>query len=239
MADDAVFQSATPATPPAGTRVSAEEVTTLNGGAVTAQLVQRIIHALRTADGTAVDVTTANPLPVSDAGGTLSIDDGGGSITVDGSLTAASPPVVSQAQNSAGLTTATTAYSSGDVYGSGWTFTSMADPSGGGGRILGVSLLDKADVIGTTELVFASGSITFGTDNAAPSVSDSDAEKILHSEIIVPIDLGGAKFGSITTIDLPYICDATSLYVYAIARSAHTFFGAVTDLRLRLLYTVD
>jgi hypothetical protein len=42
------------------------------------------------ADGTATDVSTANPMPVSDAGGTLSIDDGGGKVSVDdggGSLT--------------------------------------------------------------------------------------------------------------------------------------------------------
>ncbi len=38
------------------------------------------------ADGTANDVTNANPVPVSDAGGTLSIDDGGSSITVDGTV---------------------------------------------------------------------------------------------------------------------------------------------------------
>lgn len=34
-----------------------------------------------------VDNTNVNPVPVSDAGGALSIDDGGGSITVDGPLT--------------------------------------------------------------------------------------------------------------------------------------------------------
>lgn len=33
------------------------------------------------------DVSSANPLPVGDAGGSLTIDDGGGSITVDGPLT--------------------------------------------------------------------------------------------------------------------------------------------------------
>lgn len=45
-------------------KASTEEITTLNGGAVTAQHVQRVIQAVRTADGTAVDVTAAAPLPV-------------------------------------------------------------------------------------------------------------------------------------------------------------------------------
>jgi len=94
--------------------ISTEEVSTLNGGAVTAQQVQRVIPSLRTADGTAVDLSTASPLPVDDAdtqvvlaaikallegtavvkvgdnGGSLTVDDGGSSLSVDdngGSLT--------------------------------------------------------------------------------------------------------------------------------------------------------
>lgn len=54
------------------------------GGGVKVQRV-KIQHG---ADGSATDVSTASPLPVSDAGSTLSIDDGSGSITVDGSVTA-------------------------------------------------------------------------------------------------------------------------------------------------------
>lgn len=39
-------------------------------------------------NGGAVAISTSNPLPISDAGGSLTIDDGSGSITVDGSVTA-------------------------------------------------------------------------------------------------------------------------------------------------------
>lgn len=56
MADTVVITANANSTPPAGTVVSTEEVTTLNGGAVTAQQVQRIALALRTADGAAVDL---------------------------------------------------------------------------------------------------------------------------------------------------------------------------------------
>lgn len=62
--DDVVFTASGKV--PAGTRVSAEEVTSLNGGAVTAQKLERIILSLRTADATAVDVTSVAPLPVTD-----------------------------------------------------------------------------------------------------------------------------------------------------------------------------
>lgn len=53
-----------PITAGAGTSVSTEEITTLNGGAVAAQHVQRVLPSIRSADGTAIDVTTADPLPV-------------------------------------------------------------------------------------------------------------------------------------------------------------------------------
>lgn len=64
MADNAITVADANATLAAGTVISTEEVTTLNGGAVTAQHVQRLFTAVRTADGTAVDVTAAAPLPV-------------------------------------------------------------------------------------------------------------------------------------------------------------------------------
>jgi hypothetical protein len=49
-----------PITAGSGTTISTEEVTTLNGGAVSAQHIQRVIPSVRTADGTALDVTAAN-----------------------------------------------------------------------------------------------------------------------------------------------------------------------------------
>ncbi|HYF47593.1 MAG TPA: hypothetical protein VD926_15365 [Acidimicrobiales bacterium] len=145
----------------------------------------------------------------------------------------------SQSQDSAGLTTATTSYAAGDVLGTGWTFTSMARASGGMGRIIGAALLDDGDVTVAVDLYIASGSITFGTDNAAPSVSDADAAKILNVIGISMTDLGGCRFGSASGLSVPYFCDATSLYVYAVTRAAHSFFAAVDDLHLRLFFEQD
>jgi hypothetical protein len=53
---------------------------TLDGGSVT-------ISNVTVPTSVTVNNTNAAPVPVSDAGGTLSVDDGGGSITVDGPLT--------------------------------------------------------------------------------------------------------------------------------------------------------
>jgi hypothetical protein len=74
-----------------GAVVSTEEVTTLNGGAASAQHVQRMLLAFRTADGTAVDAprgggVEADALRVTvahDSTGVLSVDDNGSSLTVD------------------------------------------------------------------------------------------------------------------------------------------------------------
>ena len=86
MADNVTLDPGT-----GGAVISTEEVTTLNGGAVSAQHVQRMLLAFRSADGTAIDaprgggveadalrVTVAN-----DSTGVLSVDDNGGSLTVD------------------------------------------------------------------------------------------------------------------------------------------------------------
>jgi hypothetical protein len=149
------------------------------------------------------------------------------------------PATETQTVASANLTTATTAYTAGDTLGDGYTFTLMAKQSGKGGRITGVKMLDKADIVSSIDLYLSSGSITFGTDNVAPSVSDSDAAKIISIIPLVYNDLGTSRLLSSGNILVPYICDATSLYVYAVTRVGHTFFGATTDLPLTLFYDRD
>lgn len=57
-----------------GTKVATDEISGVH--------VQRV-KVQTGADGTAVDVSEAAPMPVSDAGGTLSVDDGGGAVSVD------------------------------------------------------------------------------------------------------------------------------------------------------------
>lgn len=162
----------------------------------------------------------------------------GGALTVSGG--AAGVATADQAQTSSGLTTATTNYTTGDTVGAGWTFTGMATASGGHGVITGVALIDEGDVVEGLALWFFSGSVTFGTDNAAPSISDADARKHVAGPVAVPVtDLGGCRAGSIHSLRVPYTCDATSLYVYATTLSANNFFAAVGDLKLTLFYEVQ
>lgn len=147
--------------------------------------------------------------------------------------------VVTSQVNSAGLTTGATPYAAGDVLGNGWEITGAARAAGGTGVVTGAVVVDVADVVVGVDLYLASGSITFGTDNAAPTVSDADAAKLLPVIGLAAIDVGGARVLSASGIAVPYTCDATSLWVYARTREAHNQFGAVSDLKLRLFVELD
>jgi len=144
-----------------------------------------------------------------------------------------------QEQASSGLTIAATNYAANDVVGAGWTFTNMSSSASGMGRITGIRCVDKADVLTGLVFYFASASITFGTDNAAPSVSDTDTEKIIATTTLGFVDLGGVRVGMLDSVRIPYFCDATSLFVYAVTPVANNFFAAVTDLPLLLMYELD
>lgn len=147
--------------------------------------------------------------------------------------------------NSSGLTTVTTTYTSGDVLGAGWTLTGMARANGEGGYLKGISIIDRSDVMAAFRLYGFSAAVTFGTDNATPTISDADMDKFqfMIDYTGTWVDLGGARGVSIPApgpvtgygeLHVPYSCDATSLFIYATTQSANAVFAGGTDsLRLR------
>lgn len=208
------------------------------------------------ADNVTIDPGTTTPIATDDVGGvhyqrTKTTVGADGAVvgdvsgrTVDGGAGAAMfvdarPRVETQSQDSSGLTIATTSYASGDVLGAGWTFTNMVRVAGGTGRITSAVLLDDGDVIAGADLYLASAAIAFGADNAAPTVSDADAAKIVGLIGVSVVDLGSSRLAVAHGLSVPYKCDATSLFVYARALDANTFFVAVDDLHLRLFYELD
>lgn len=114
-----------------------------------------------------------------------------------------------------------------------------AKASGGTGRIIGVTLEDYSDIVTAVVLYFFQGSVTFGTDNAAPSISDADSLKFVGAIPLGTTDLGGVHVFTADSFAIPYVLDGTDLYVYATTSVAHTFFGAVGDLKLRVAVTRD
>lgn len=135
---------------------------------------------------------------------------------------------------SGGLTTATTTYTSGDTLGTLFTLANAAQTTGGSGYITGVTLVDAADVIGAVDVVFFDSSVTLASDNAAFSISDADALKVVGIvQLAGAYDIGANRVAQSTNIALPYTCSGgTSLFAGLLTRSGHTFFGAVTNLQL-------
>ena len=142
---------------------------------------------------------------------------------------------------SSGLTTATTAYVAGDQVGAQFTIAGAARESGGGGTIVGVMLIDAADIIGQYDVVFFDSSVTPASDNAAFAISDSDALKLVG---LVPLvgayDLGNNRVAQSFNLAIPYVLSgSTNLYACLICRSGHTFFGAATNLQLVVLLELN
>jgi hypothetical protein len=140
---------------------------------------------------------------------------------------------------SASLTTATTAYTDGDILGAelSWTIPSSKTDA----VILAAYITDKADVIGAVDLFLHDRAVTFGSDNGAPSISDADNLFTLpYIEFPYPKDLGGCRRAAIDSLAVPVHANASSLfYGRLVTRSGHTFFGAATDIQIGLLLSVD
>lgn len=142
-------------------------------------------------------------------------------------------------QPSGSLTTSTTAYTAGDILGSEITFTIPNSKTGC--MIMAAVLTDKADVIGAVDLYLHDTASSFGSDNAAPSVSDANNLLALPTiQFPVADDLGGARRATIDSIAIPIVpASGSNFFGTLVTRSAHTFFGAATDLQVRLLVSVD
>lgn len=146
-----------------------------------------------------------------------------------------------QAQASSGLTTSTTSYSAGDQLGAILTFTSMARVSGGTGKIRGITVVDKNKVLGAIDLFLYDQSVTLASDNAAgPGISDADALNCVGIIQMPAFTVDANNYVShLSSIVVPYKCNATSLFVAMVTRTAHSFFAAGTDIQVKLHAELD
>jgi len=140
---------------------------------------------------------------------------------------------------SSSLTTSTTAYTDGDILGAEMSFTipnSKTDAI-----IIAAVLTDKADIVGAVDLFLHDRSVTFGSDNGAPSISDADNLFALPTiEFPYPRDLGGCRRASLDSLAVPVHANASNLvYARMVTRSGHTFFGAAGDLVINMWITTD
>lgn len=144
---------------------------------------------------------------------------------------------------SAGLTTATTAYTSGDMVGTQMQFRLGANDSGTGnsvGNLVQLIVIDKAKVITVgIELWLFSTAVTQAADNAPISYSDADMQNLIG--IFPCTTIYQTALNTIAVLDAteerPVWCGANGLaYGSLVTRSANSFFGAATDLTVVLYY---
>lgn len=138
---------------------------------------------------------------------------------------------------SSGLTTVTTTYAAGDQVGALMTLSNAAAVSGGSGVITGVTLIDASDVLGAVDLVIYDSSVTLGSDNAAVSISDADALKIVAVvQLTGAYDIGENRVSQAQNLAVPYVCNGSAdLYASIIARSSISPFAAgATSLTLNV-----
>lgn len=139
---------------------------------------------------------------------------------------------------SSSLTTASTAYTDGDQLGA------IISMNVGATNIIitNAVLNDKADIIGAVDCFIWDRSVTLASDNAAgPAVSDADSLFCLGViNFPYPIDQGASRIASIDSLAIGCVANAsTTIYLSLVTRSGHTFFGAATDLQVRITYTKD
>lgn len=141
--------------------------------------------------------------------------------------------------SSAGLTTATTSYTSGDVLGSQMQFR-VGDGFGDAqGCVTELVVIDKAGVIGNVELWLFSSAVTPAADNAAVSFSDAHMQDLVA---ILPCSTAYVNAANKTVMMVPteerpvFTAAGGILYGSLVTRSGHTFFGAVTDLTVIMHY---
>ena len=122
----------------------------------------------------------------------------------------------------------TSIYASGDVLSDTQAITSAFRVSGGGGKVTQIALLDKDDQTAAgIDVVFFRSNTSLGTENAAPSISDTNAAEILGIVSVASgdwIDIGGSKLAT-KTLATPLEVQATtgtSLYVALITRGTPT-----------------
>lgn len=132
---------------------------------------------------------------------------------------------------SSGLTTAATAYTAGDVLDAEIGLTNAARASGGFGSIRGITLLDKGDVLGPVDIVISRDTMTVAANNAAWAPSDADMAKVIDILTLGSyLDVGGARFFSLSGLDIAYDCTATTLYYHLVTRTGNAVFAATTDI---------
>lgn len=130
----------------------------------------------------------------------------------------------------------TAAYASGDLLSDrvAIDLTGKGEPVSG--EVVGFTLLDKDDEGGLLDIVFLDSNVSLGTINAAPSISDTNAQQLIAPAVPVSsyTDMGGCQIAGPSFDPIPFETATGILYVAAISRDTKTYTAA-SDLRLKVM----
>lgn len=128
------------------------------------------------------------------------------------------------------FSTDTSAYASGDLVADTQEITNVFPVANVPQMLTQITLLDKADQKVALKIVFLNASQSLGTENAAPSISDANGEKVVGVIAISAddyVDLGGCAV--VTTqcaLQMKGATDATSLWVAIVNGTGTPTYGA-------------
>lgn len=129
----------------------------------------------------------------------------------------------------------TSAYTAGDELGGLQTITGAARYTGGAGRVLAVTVLDKTQAQRSAiDVLFFDRSISVAGNNNPFAPSDADMANFLGLVAIATGDYNTAWAGTptnsvatkILATPLPFVVAATSLYALAVVRGTPTYTSA-------------
>lgn len=132
----------------------------------------------------------------------------------------------------------TAAYASGDVLFDTQEVAGAARVTGGTVTLQNITIIDEDDQGVAFDFYFLNANNSLGTENAAPSISDTNARNILGYVAVATTDykdLGGVKIATIRNLGLVMkaASGATSLYVGAVNGTGTPTFTA-SGLKFKL-----
>ena len=137
------------------------------------------------------------------------------------------------------LTLDTSVYASGDVLADTQIVTACMRINGGKGIWQSLVLLDWDDQAGALDVLLLRTNVSIGTENAAVSVTDTNADEILGIVEIVAgdyVDLVGSQI--VVRENIGMVVDAATtddLYVAVISRDTKTYTASGITLKLGFL----
>ena len=197
------------------------------------------------------DVANGNPVPISDAGGAITVD-GAVTLGANSGVDIGDVDVTSVAAGETHLgevgaatlvkeitfTLDTNAYADGDVLAATQEIASAVRVNAGTGIIQSVIILDKDDQGENLDVVFLKTNVSIGTENAAVSITDANADEIQGIvEVDSYVDLVGSQLSTNPNLGIGVQADsaATSLFIALISRGTGTYTASGITAKITIL----